>query len=168
MWISGLRTITETFSDLLTSLANQSLDSAIGEVETEQYPGFLSVFHEISSNNPMTFYALTRVPDNHDGESNHKEAANYIRPSEKTPRASLTRVELARPKLHILDKDGEDVPTKLQSYVEAMARKSYDEELSLFMQRTLALASELSLRKDVSKVLENHNHMPEGRLTPFD
>ena len=97
----------------------------------------MNVFHDISSSNPMTFSALAVIPRNPDSPNIQNGAANYIRPLEK---------------FHVLGEDGEDVPAKLQNYAEAMALKTYDEESSVFTKRTLKLALELSLRKDVSNL----------------
>lgn len=100
--------------------------------------GFLSVFHDIGNNNSMTFSALTEVPGNKKDERIQEVAASCSTSSEK---------------VHILDDDGEDVPAKLQSYAEAIATKTYNEEQSVFMKHTLILASELCHRKEVSRAL---------------
>ncbi len=138
--ISSSRCIAKTNSDLLTSLANQNLDIAMGQVKIEQYLGFLSVFHDISDDGPMKFSVLTGVYKNQKNESNQKGAVDCTRRYEA---------------IKVLDDDGEDVSAKFQSYAENMAHKSYDEEQSDFMRHTLTLASELFLRKDVSKVYEH-------------
>ena len=135
--------IAETFLDLLTSLANQNLHIAMGQVKIEQYLGFLSVFHDIGNNNSMTFSALTEVPRNKNHESIREVAPSYSTSSEK---------------LHILDDNGEDIPAKLQSYAEAIATKTYNEEQSVFMKHTLILASELCHRKEVSRALMKSSH----------
>lgn len=134
--ISVLLCITDAVSDLLTSLANQNLDVAMGQVRFEQYPGFLSVFHDISNDKPMRYSVLTGIPENQETESEQNGALDYTRSSET---------------ITILDEDGEDVPAKFQCYAGTMANKTYDEEQSVFMKHTLTLASELSLRKHVSK-----------------
>ena len=107
----------------------------MGQVQSEKFPGFISLFHNINKKNPITFSALTVVPGSQDTENNQNDAAVCSRSSEK---------------FYILDEDGEDAPAKLQSYAEAIALKTYDEEPSVFMKHTLKLASELCLRKDVS------------------
>lgn len=111
----------------------------MGQVRFEQYPGFLSLFHDISKDNPMRYSVLTGVPGNQETESERNGALEYSRSSET---------------IKILDEDGEDVPAKFQGYAGAMALKTYDEEQSMFMKHTLTLASELSLQKHVSKLHE--------------
>ena len=129
--------MTETFLDLLKYLANHNLDTAMGQMETERYPGFLSVHHDFSSNNPMNFSVLTGVSGDCKSQYPPHGSANSSRPSEI---------------IKILDEDNEDLVAQLQRYTENMACKMYQEEQSVFMKPTLALASQLSLRKDVSGV----------------
>lgn len=150
MPISVVLCFTEAISGLLTSLANQNLDIAMSQVEIEPYPGFLSIFHDISIDKPMRFSVLTGNPRNQEIESKQNRAVDCTRSSET---------------IKILDHDGEDVPAKFQCYAETMARKSYNEEQSVFMKHTLTLASELSLRKNVSKLHEYSSHMLQERLT---
>ena len=117
------------------SLATQNLNVTMGQVQSEKYPGFISLFHNISNKNPMNFSALIVTPRNPNRQNDENGASNYVRSFER---------------FYVLDQDAEDGPAKLQSYAEAMAPGTYDEEPSVFMKHTLKLASELSLRKDVS------------------
>lgn len=51
--------------------------------------------------------------------------------------------------LRLLDGDSDDLPGKLESYMKEMAPTFYAQEPSQFMNPTLSLASELSVKKQV-------------------
>lgn len=116
-------------------LAYHDVSQAKSHVQFQHYPGCIEVTHDETSCVYITFSAL----EGHKGLADHSFGG--------LDNVNSTQSEEVG--LQLLDGDSDDLPGKLESYMKKMAPTFYAQEPSQFMNPTLSLASELSVKKQV-------------------
>lgn len=116
-------------------LAYHDVSQAKSHVQFQHYPGCIEVTHDETSCVYITFSAL----------EGHKGLADHAFGGLDDFRSMRSEVI----DLRLLDGDSDDLPGKLESYMKQMAPTFYAQEPSQFMNPTLSLALELSVKRQV-------------------